>query len=319
MIKRAVISWIGSLLIAYSLQAQNYQTLIVVAQDGSGDHTTIQSAIDATKSFPDVPIQIYIKNGVYKEKVIVYSWNTKLSLIGDSTGTTTISYGDYFKKIDRGRNSTFHTYTLKVEANEFTARDLVIENTAGEVGQAVALHVESDRVVFESCTFKGNQDTMYLAGENARQYFKNCTIYGTTDYIFGQATAVFESCEIISLKSSYITAASTIEDSDYGFVFKDCKIKGEELPEGKTYLGRPWRKYAKTVFINCELGAHIIPVGWKEWNSKGTAFYAEYNSIGAGANPANRVDWSHQLTKKELKKYTLEKIFRGWNPLKSYF
>ncbi len=296
--------------------AQNYKTQIVVAQDGSGDHTSIQEAIDATKAFPDEPIIIYIKAGVYTEKVRVYSWNTNLSIIGDSTGQTVITYGDYFKSVDLGRNSTFHTYTFKVEANDFYAKNLIIENSAGPVGQAVALHVEGDRVQFENCEFKGYQDTMYLAGENSRQYFKNCLIVGSTDFIFGEATVVFEECEIHSLSDSYITAASTPQGVEYGFILMDCKLTAKE-DVTKVYLGRPWRKYAKTVFLNCEMGAHIRPEGWKEWSNKedlGTTFYAEYKSRGEGAGSDFRINWSNQLTDKEAREYSIENIFNGWKP-----
>ena len=296
------------------LYAQGYATKIMVAKDGSGDYHSIQDAINATKAFPDVPIQIFIKAGTYREKVRVYSWNTNLSIMGDSTGSTIITFDDYFKKVDLGRNSTFHTYTFKVEANDFYAANLTIENSAGEVGQAVAVHIEGDRVVFKNCTFSGNQDTMYLTGENRRQYFKSCQVIGTTDFIFGSATAFFEDCEIVSKKSSYITAASTPENAKYGFVFKNCKLIGDEIEKGSVYLGRPWRTYAKTVFIDCEMGEHIHPKGWKEWNSDGNAFYAEYNSSGQGSDTSQRVDWSFQLSKKEAAKYDIVNVFRGWEP-----
>lgn len=287
---------------------------MTVAKDGSGDYTTIQEAIDAAKAFPDHPIKIYIKPGVYEEKVVVYSWNTNLSLIGDTTEQVIISYHDYFDKMNKGRNSTFHTYTLKVTANDFYASNLTVANTAGDVGQAVALHVEADRAVFVNCTFKGHQDTMYLAGEGARQYFEQCTIQGTTDFIFGGATAFFQSCDIISLKSSYITAAATPEGQRYGFVFRDCKLFGDGLPKGQTYLGRPWRNHAQTVFIGCEMAGFIHPEGWKAWNSDGSCFFAEYGSMGAGANPDQRVSWSHQLSEKEAKQYTQPNIFNDWIP-----
>src|SRR5690606_15523908 len=155
---------------------------IIVAQDGSGDYTTIQAAIDGAKAYPDAQVVIRIKNGVYKEKVQVYSWNTKLSLIGEDRDKTIITYDDYFDKIDLGRNSTFHTYTLQVRGNDFYAENLTIENSAGPVGQAVALHVEADRATFFNCSFIGHQDTILAAGEGFRQYFKNCYIEGTTDY-----------------------------------------------------------------------------------------------------------------------------------------
>jgi len=290
---------------------------MIVAQDGSGDFTTIQAAIDAAKAYPDAQVLIYIKNGVYKEKVQVYSWNTKLSLIGEDRDKTVITYDDYFDKIGLGRNSTFHTYTLQVRGNDFYAENLTIENSAGPVGQAVALHVEADRTVFVNCRFIGNQDTVFAAGEGTRQYFKDCYIEGTTDYIIGSATAVFDECEIHSKANSYITAASTPEGEAYGFVFLNAHLTASEGVQ-IVYLGRPWRKHARTVFIKCEMGAFIRPEGWHNWSkpeAEQHAFYAEYGSAGPGANPESRVEWSHQLKGKALKHYSLEKIFKGWKPL----
>jgi pectinesterase len=283
----------------------------VVAQDGSGDFTTIQAAIDASKAFPYQRVKIFIKNGVYHEKVLVPSCNTKLSLIGESEDSTVITYNDYFDKIARGRNSTFYTATLQIEANDFHAENLTIENSAGAVGQALALAVEGDRCSFSKCKLLGNQDTLYVAGENARQYFSDCYIEGTTDFIFGEATAVFTNCIIKAKANSFLTAASTPKDAHYGFVFKECKLLAAPGVE-KVYLGRPWRKYAKTVYINCYMGSFILPLGWDNWKdpeNEKTAFYAEYKSTGAGATPGKRVSWSKQLTNKEASTYTLENIF----------
>ena len=293
---------------------------IIVAQDGSGNFTTIQSAVEACKSFPYQRIRIYIKKGTYHEKVFIPSWNTKISLIGESKDSTIVTFGDYFIKINKGPNSTFYTPTLLVQGNDFYARNLTIENSAGPVGQALALSVEADRCVFENCKLIGNQDTLYATGENARQYFKDCYIEGTTDFIFGEATAVFENCIIKSKANSYITAASTPENISYGFVFKNCTLKA--APEiNKVYLGRPWRKYAKTVFINCKMGSFIVPQGWDKWKStdnEKTVFYAEYSTTGKGANKNKRVSWSHRLSAQQAAKYSIENIFAGkikWNPL----
>lgn len=289
---------------------------LVVAKDGSGDFISIQDAIDSSKAFPKERVLIFIKSGEYQEKVRVPSWNTKLSLIGEDARSTIITWGDYFKQIDRGRNSTFFTYTLKVEANDFYAENLTIINSAGDIGQAVAVHVEGDRVYFENCRFIGNQDTLYSAGENARQYFKDCYIEGTTDFIFGEATAVFEDGVIHSKKNSYITAASTSEGTEFGFVFLNVTLTAENGLD-KVYLGRPWRDHAKTVFINSNMAGHILPVGWHNWSrpeAEPTVYYAEFNSTGAGASSSERVEWSHQLTTTESGKYTTENIFGNWNP-----
>jgi pectinesterase len=279
---------------------------MTVSKDGSGDFTTIQAAIKAAKGFPNKRVTIKIKNGIYNEKVEVYEWNNRLSLIGEDKTKTIITYDDYFDKLNLGRNSTFHTPTLMVQGNDFFAKNITIKNTAGEVGQAVALAVNADRVKIENCTITGNQDTLYTTGEGFKQYYKNCYIEGTTDFIFGQATALFENCEIHSKSNSYITAASTPKNVEYGYVFKNCILTASE-GVNEVYLGRPWRTYAKTVFLNCELGNHIIEKGWDNWSNpeaEKASFYGEYENFGPGFNPTKRVSWSHQLTKKQAKKYT---------------
>ena len=302
----------GVLAAASPAQARASGYDYVVAQDGSGDYTTIQAAIDGAKSFPYDRITIFVKDGVYEEKVKVHAWNPKISLIGESAEGTVITHGDHFDAIDRGRNSTFFTYTLLVQANDFIARNLTVENTAGPVGQAVALHVEGDRAVFENCRLLGHQDTVFASGEGSRQYFKNCYIEGTTDFIFGGATAVFEDCHIHARESgSYITAASTPEGVPFGFVFIDCRLTAAPGVE-QVYLGRPWRNYARTVFIGTEMGPHVHPAGWHDWSkpeAEATTFYAEYGNTGPGADRAERVDWSHALTPKEAARYTIEHIF----------
>lgn len=292
-------------------QAPAYKTSYTVAQDGSGDYTTLQKALDACKAFPDERITIWIKPGTYQEKVEVHSWTTKVSLVGENAGTTILTFGDYSGK--DGIN-TFTSYTVKVMGNDFHAENITFENSAGPVGQAVALHVEADRCVFRNCRFLGNQDTMYAAGEGSRQYFVNCYIEGTTDFIFGAATAVFEDCRIHVKKNSYITAASTPQGQPYGYVFIHCELTAE--PEAtKVYLGRPWRNYAKTVFIRSTLGAHILPEGWHNWDkleAEKTTFYGEYGSTGPGANDAKRVKWSHILTREEAEQFSREKVLGDW-------
>ncbi len=292
-------------LISLAMRAQDKFEL-VVAPDGSGDFTSIQAAIDACKAFPDQRVTVYVRNGVYHEKVRVPDCNSRLSLIGESAEKTILSYDDFFDKINRGRNSTFYTYTLLVEADDFYAENLTIENTAGPVGQAVALHVEGDRCTFRNCRILGHQDTLYTAGQNSRQYFADCYIEGTTDFIFGAATVLFERCTINSKSDSYVTAASTPKGKPFGYVFLNCKLTAAP-GVAKCYLGRPWRDFARVVYINCELGAHILPEGWVNWAKTSrdqTAYYAEFGNKGPGANPTKRVAWSHQLTPEEAAKYT---------------
>jgi pectinesterase len=294
------------------------QKRITVAQDGSGDYNTIQEAVNSTRAFPLERVEIYIKNGIYKEKLVIPSWKTSISLIGESKENTVIIYDDHSGK---GDINTFTSYTVLVRGNDFYAENLTFENSAGRTaGQAVALHVEGDRVVFNNCKIIGNQDTLYAGIDNSRQYYKECYIEGTTDFIFGPATAVFENCTIACKKNSYITAASTTQEQDFGFVFLDCRIIVTDEAE-RVYLGRPWRPYAQTVFINTYLDEKIRPEGWHNWSkpeNEKTAFYAEYNSTGPGASVADRVAWSKQLTAEEAGKYTPANILTGkdnWNPL----
>ncbi len=286
------------------------ETKIVVAADGSGDYTTVQEAINRTRHYADGRTFIYLKPGTYREKVEVFSWTPKVSLIGEDPRTTIITFDDYSGK---GNINTFTSWTFKVMGNDFYAENITFENSAGPVGQAVALHVEADRCVFRNCRFVGNQDTIFTGGEASRQYFDHCYIEGTTDFIFGPATAVFDACQIHSKKNSYITAASTGKGKEFGYVFLSCNLTAS--PDAtKVYLGRPWRSFARTVFIKCEMGAHIRPEGWHNWNkpdAEKTTCYAEYKSTGPGAAPEKRVHWSKQLDDRELTSYTVENILRG--------
>ena len=297
-------------------QTQKFPTSFTVAKDGSGDFKTIQEAVMAVRDWSEVQVPIYIKKGVYKEKLVIPSQKTRITLIGENSAETIITYDDY-----SGKNglTTYTSYTVLVKGNEFKAENLTFENSAGSVGQAVALHVEADKVIIKKCRILGNQDTLFPSTDTSRQYYVDCYIEGTTDFIFGAATAVFENCTIHSKKNSYITAASTIKDKPYGFVFLNCKLTASESAQ-KVYLGRPWRANAKTVFINTAMGKHILPEGWHVWNNNDnhkTTFYAEYGSTGQGFVKDSRVSWSKQLTKKEAKQYTLKNIFSGtsaWLP-----
>ncbi len=300
------------LLVSCSTTYAQYQAELQVAPDGTGDLPTIQAAIDGAKSFPDTRVVIRIKNGVYEEKVKVHTWNSRLTLRGESTDGVVIRWGDYFARIDRGRNSTFHTATLLVQGDDFRAENLTIENTAGPVGQALALSVEADRCTFENCRMLGHQDTLYADGANARQHYRDCYIEGTTDFIFGGATALFERCTIHSKANSYITAASTPEGRPYGFVFLGCKLTADD-GVNRVYLGRPWRSHAKTVFVRCDMGSHIRPEGWHNWNApdrERTTFYAEGGNTGPGADTANRVSWAQVLSDEEVRKYRVEEVLK---------
>jgi len=290
-----------------------YKYTFTVAKDGSGDFKYIQDAIDAMRGYPLAPITLYIKNGVYVEKIVLPPNNTDVIFIGENVDSTIITFDDYS---GRGHITTFTSFTAKISGNRFYAQNITFANTAGPVGQAVALYVDADKAVFKNCKFLGNQDTVLTAGETSRQLFEDCYIEGTTDFIFGPATAVFKNCVIKAKANSYITAASTTQGKKFGYVFMDCDI---QVAEGvkKVYLGRPWRAYAKTVFIRCKLPTQIAPEGWHNWSNpenEKTAFYAEYKNTGPGADTKHRVPWSKQLTDKEAAAYTLENIFASMYP-----
>ncbi|WP_461451573.1 pectinesterase family protein [Mucilaginibacter sp.] len=302
-------------------QVTTYPTHFTVAQDGSGDFKTIQQAVNAVRDLSQQQVIIFIKKGIYHEKLVIPSWKTKISLVGEDKENTVITNADYSGKANTGgtdafgkdKFTTYTSYTVLVQGNDFHAENLTIENTAGRVGQAVALHIEGDRAIIQNCKLLGNQDTLYAATENSRQYYKDCLIQGTTDFIFGEATVVFDHCTIKNLSDSYITAPSTTPRQQFGFVFFDCDLIADSTVK-KVYLGRPWRPYAKAVYINTIMESRIVPAGWDNWrnpDNEKTAFFAEYKSTGPGAHISGRAAWSHQLTSTEIKSYTIKNILSG--------
>ena len=314
---RKVLGLLLLLSVVSAAWAQERQDTIVVSRDGTGNFRTLQEAIESARAFMDYTVTIYVRNGVYKEKVIVPSWVENIDIIGEDRDKTIITYDDH---ANINKMGTFRTYTVKVEGSDITFKNLTIENNAAQLGQAVALHTEGDRLKFINCRILGNQDTIYTGAKFTRLYFKDCYIDGTTDFIFGPSTALFEDCIIHSKRNSYVTAASTPKEAKYGYVFKHCKLTAEPGVD-KVYLGRPWRPYAYTLFIECELGKHIVSAGWHNWGKQSneeTARYMEYKNTGEGANASERVAWSKQLTKKEAEAVTVDAIFgtqSNWNPI----
>ena len=314
---RKVLGLLLLLSVVSAAWAQERQDTIVVSRDGTGNFRTLQEAIESARAFMDYTVTIYVRNGVYKEKVIVPSWVENIDIIGEDRDKTIITYDDH---ANINKMGTFRTYTVKVEGSDITFKNLTIENNAAQLGQAVALHTEGDRLKFINCRILGNQDTIYTGAKFTRLYFKDCYIDGTTDFIFGPSTALFEDCIIHSKRNSYVTAASTPKEAKYGYVFKHCKLTAEPGVD-KVYLGRPWRPYAYTLFIECELGKHIVPAGWHNWGKQSneeTARYMEYKNTGEGANVSERVAWSKQLTKKEAEAVSVDAIFgtqSNWNPI----
>ena len=295
---------------------------LFVARDGTAEFRNIDDAIEVCRAFMDYHKVIFVKRGVYKEKLIIPSWLDNIEIVGEDVDNTIITYDDHanirLEGTEKGMG-TFRTYTLKIEGNDITLKNITIENNSARLGQAVALHTEGDRLRFIGCRFLGHQDTVYTGKADTRLYFLNCYIEGTTDFIFGPSTAWFEGCVIKSKANSYVTAASTPRDIAYGYVFNHCRLIADEGVD-KVYLGRPWRPYAYTVFMNCELGKHICPAGWHNWGNEAneqTARYLEYNNSGEGAATNGRAPWSRQLSKKEAAAITLQQVFKvegNWAP-----
>lgn len=310
---------------------------IVVSPDGHGDYMTVQEAVNAIPDYSHEQITtVYIRKGVYKEEVTIPHSKFRVHFKGEDPETTLITFDKYARKFWPGRNfdmGTSGSATIYIHASYVTFENLAFENSAGEgkeIGQAVAVFTDGDFLFFKNCRFLGNQDTLYTYGRYGknggikRNYFLDCYIEGTTDFIFGTSIAYFENCTIHSKKDSYVTAASTLEGQKYGYVFKNCKLTAAPGVT-KCYLGRPWGAFAKTVFIGCELGGHIVPEGWHDWEKEGkpntrkNSFYAEYGSTGPGAR-GPRADWAHKLSAKDLPDYSFEKVMYQkedgikWNP-----
>jgi pectinesterase len=293
------------------------QQKIIVAKDGSGKYKTVQTALDALPCNNTKPVEIFIKKGIYKEVITIDARKSFITFRGENKDSTILTYNNHAgTKLSNG--DTLNTWTCAstfIYGNDFAAENITFENTAGfTAGQAIAIRVEGNRVKFKNCKFLGNQDVLFLSGNGVKHYFKNCYIEGTTDFIFGAATAVFKSCLIHSKKNSHVTAASTNSVIPFGFVFFDCTLTAD-TNINKVSLGRPWSPTASVTYINCNLGKHIIAEGWNNWknpNNEATARYAEYKSVGDGANDNARVKWAKQLSDEEIKKYTIKNILGEW-------
>jgi pectinesterase len=291
----------------------------IVAQDGSGTFKTIQSAFDKVPVGNKKPINIFLKNGTYKEKLRLDSGKNFVTLIGEDKFNTVITYDDHTGKITP-KGDTINTRTsatFVVKGNNFKAQNLTIQNDAGfNAGQAVGLEVQGDKAIILNCRIVGNQDILFTNNDNSRQYYKNCYIEGTTDFIFGSSTAWFEQCHIHSKKNSHITAASTPKEHEFGYVFNDCILTGDSTLRNVS-LGRPWRQYANVIYMRSYIGQHITSKGWANWNNTDnykTTLYSEYNNYGPGSNTSSRVYWAKQLTEERAKSITVTNVFQGWNP-----
>ena len=320
---KKVVMYIVCFLFLHKIFAQpgTYPPRLTVAQNGSGNYKTIQEALNTIPLNNTKPVSIFIKNGVYKEKVLLDSSKNFVTLIGEDKFKTIFTYDDHTGKVSP-KGDTINTRTswsFKILANNFTASNITFQNDAGyTAGQAVAMESDGDKAIFNNCRFIGNQDVLFTNSATSRQYYEQCYIEGTTDFIFGAATVWFEKCHIHSKKNSHITAASTPPEKEFGFIFNDCYLTGDTSLHNVS-LGRPWRPYAAVTYIHCFIGQHIKPEGWSNWNNTEnykTTRYAEYKNYGASADPAKRVNWSKQLTEEEIKRYNIKNVFGNWNPVK---
>ncbi len=295
----------------------NAQKQIIVAKDGSGNYTTVQESIKAA----DSGTTIFIKKGIYYEQIIIEKNKQYINLLGEDKENTILTFNNHSGAIlpSGEKINTNTSASVFIFANFITSQNITFQNDAGfNAGQAVAIRVDGDKIAFFNCKFLGFQDVLYLNGKATKNYFENCYIEGTTDFIFGSATAVFKNCIIKSKKNSHVTAASTQKEQTFGFVFFKCKLIADTGLH-KVSLGRPWQPYANVIYMKCNIGNHILPIGWNNWQkieNEKTARFAEYKSKGAGANKKERVPWAKQLTKKEAKLITKKNILQNWKPKK---
>ena len=292
----------------------------VVAADGTGQFQSLQAAILAAPTATrERPWVIYVKAGTYRERLYVQREKRFLALVGEDASKTIVTFDLHaFLPGPDGRPiSTFRTPTAQIDADDFTAENLTFENPAGTEGrQALAVRVDGERAAFRGCRFVGWQDTILL--NRGRQYLEDCFVSGSVDFIFGGATAFFERCSIHARADGYVTAASTPQEQDHGFVFRGCRITGE--PGVKTWLGRPWRDFASVAFLDTEMSDVVRPEGWNNWDRplrEKTVRYGERGSTGPGASEGARVAWAHRLTAEEASRLTVENVLGGadgWRP-----
>jgi len=288
---------------------------VVVAADGTGDFKTIQMAIDHAPFVRDGQrLNIEIRPGTYKERLVVPQDRPRTTFLGADAATTIITAAMSAKEA----GGTFLSSTVDVQGTEFHAENITFENTFGVGSQAVALMIHSDRAELLRCRLLGWQDTLYAA--TGRQYYKDCYIEGHVDFIFGNASAVFDNCEIHSRGDGYLTAQSrTSPELTTGFVFYRSRLTAENQTKG-SYLGRPWRPYSRVVFIDTAMDAFIRPEGWNNWNdakNEATAWYGEFGSTGPGAGTGTRAAWARPMTAQQAAAFKPDVFLRGrdgWNP-----
>jgi len=294
------------------------QPILRVAADGSGQYRTVQAALNTLSNSNTTPTQIRIKPGTYREKLTI----TKpfVTFCGETgkTTSTILTYNDGAStlKADGTAIGTSGSASVTLKANDVSMENITIENSFGVGSQAVALLAQGQRLQFRNCRLLGNQDTLYT--HSGTQYYRNCHIQGTVDFIFGAATAVFDNNTIHSVGGgSALTAPSTEQTVPYGLVFLGGKVTAaSSVAKGSVALGRNWRPYGAATYIRTELGQHISAVGWVKMseNTLDTARFSEYLTTGTGANPSARAPQSKQLTAAQAATYTISNIFGSWTP-----
>lgn len=311
---------------------------VTVAKDGAGEFTSVQEAIEALSLRPEEERTIRIKSGIYRELVRVHV--PGFVLIGEDPLHTQIRYGLSALDLDENgeKLGTFRTATFMVEADHIRLENLTIANDAGpgwKAAQGIALYADGDDIRVKNCRLLGHQDTLFMGprlrkiemglyhGEVYRQSYEDCYIAGDVDFVFGCGASTFKNCEFFSIYSKcpegetdhtqkphelidgiygYVTAASTPEGQEQGFVMENCRFTGD-CPEGSVYLGRPWRSFARVELIHCELGKHIHKEGWHNWwkkDAEKTAYYREKDCFGPGADSRMRPDWIHIEKRNEV-------------------
>lgn len=294
--------------------------IIVVSQQGTGDFVTVQEAVD---SVGIEPVVIQVEPGIYKEKIVIHKDLPAITFLGKDQKNTILTYDDNAHTLgdDGSPFGTFRSASLFIYAQDFMMENMTIVNSSGPgTGQAVAAFVDADRALFRKVRFLGDQDTLYTGP--GRQYYDHCYIEGDVDFIFGPATAVFDHCHIhCKRKGGYITAASTPENVEHGYIFLDCVVTGGDGVEN-VYLGRPWRPYAKVVWVRTKMDASVHSSGWHNWGDlekEKTSRYSEYGSYGPGANDMERVTWAQLISKEEASDLTPDFVLGGvdqWQPAK---
>lgn len=321
--------------------------------DKTPNFDTVTAAISFIPEDNTEETIVHIAPGTYREVIeIKKPFVTLLGEKAEDTILVYGNYA-YDMMEDGQKRGTFRSYSVFIDTHDFTARNITFQNDAGygcQVGQALALYVDGDKCAFYNCRLIASQDTLFtgplpekekqpggFVGPkefapriNGRQYYKDCYIHGDVDFVFGCATAYFENCELFSQArpadgrlleapedgmapvQGYVTAASTPEHQRYGYILDHCKFTSD-CPPASVYLGRPWREFAHTVLLHCELGEHIRPEGWHDWKKPHESIrYAEYKSFGPGANPDARASFSRQLTDEEAMEYTKENVLGDW-------